>query len=232
MGIAAVSPADAVADATAAADGGAPPSLVSRLSSLGSATDRIPTRWFAGIGTVAFLIATAAFGGFADVPPVPTTTIEIGEAHTSDQLTLEVQSIVVLDDIPELYLTVPPGERVVAVLAHATNEWNEPLSGTSVHDVLRLDVEGISDERPMVIARVDDAIPNPRLQPGLRVPLAFVWTVPSALLSAGDDVTVEVFDQTLRTGTAVIDGQYWSDPTLAAVLTAPVEDLGTGEEEQ
>lgn len=200
------------------------------LTALGSASDRVPTRWFAGIGTAAFLIATAGFGGFADVPPAAVATLALGTPHTTEQMTLELQNVVVLDDIPELSLDVPPGERVVTVLAHATNEWTEPQSSTvALQDLLRLDVGGLAEERPTMIARVDDSLPNPQLQPGLRVPLAFVWTVPRELLSAGDEVTVELFDQTLRTGQVVADGRWWDDPVLAATVTAPVEDLDAGE---
>lgn len=220
---------DAAADVgTATTD--AEPSV---LTELATASDRVPTKWFASIGAVAFLIATAGFGGFADVPPTPIPALELGAAHASAQVTLEVQNVVVVDDIPELYLTVPPGERVVAVLAHATNAWTEPQAASvTLSDVLRLDVDGLEEERPLVIARVDDAIANPRLQPGLRVPLAFVWTVPSVLLSDGDEVSVEVFDQTLYTGKAVTNGRWWDDPVLAATVTVPVEDLGTGEVER
>lgn len=200
------------------------------VSTLTSASDRIPTKWFAGIGTVAFLLATAGIGGFADVPETPIATVELGEALTTQQVELEVQDLVVLDDIPDLYLTVPEGERVVGVLAHATNVWTAPQSTMAdLDDLLRLEVDGISDAPPMMIARVDDALTNPRLQPGLRVPLVFVWTVPAAAVADGDEITVAVFDRTRETGQAVIDGQYWGEPVLAATVTAPVHDLGTGE---
>ena len=35
-----------------------------------AASDRVPTRWLAGIATALFLVATAAFGGLATAAPI------------------------------------------------------------------------------------------------------------------------------------------------------------------
>jgi hypothetical protein len=82
---------------------------------------------------------------------------------------------------------------------------------------------------PVTIARVDDALTSPLLQPGLRVPLAFVWAVPRSAVAGGDAVDVRVFDQSLYTGQVVTAGQWWDDPALAVTVPATITDLGSGE---
>lgn len=200
------------------------------------ATDRVPTKWFAAIGTGVFLMVSAAFGGLADAPEAPVATLDLGAPHTTEQITLEIQEVVVVDDLPELYLDLAPGHRVVAVLVHATNEWTEPQTATllssGIRDLLRLDIEGLADARPIEIVRVDDNTATPVLQPGLRTPLAFLWSVPADTVADGDDVTVQVFDETFSVGQVVWSARLWGDPVLAATVDATVEDLGGLEDEQ
>lgn len=199
------------------------------------ATDRVPTKWFAAIATGLFLAATAAFGGLADVSKPAAASIEIGEPHTTEQVTLEVQDVVLVDDLPELFLDLEEGRRVVVVLVHATNEWTEPQSTTllesGIRDLIRLDLDGLRDAAPTAIFRVDDVgYDTTVLQPDLRVPLGFVWSVPAADVSDGDSVRVQVFDQTFSEGQVVWSARLWGDPVLAGTLEIAVTDLGTGED--
>ena len=210
------------------------PEMTGRFARLRAATDRVPTKWFAGILTGLFLAATAAFGGLADAPAPAVASLALGEAHTSAQLTVEVEDVVLVDDFPELFLDLEPGRRALVVLAHVTNEWTQPLhagsgSDSDLVDTVRVGVDQLDEEAPIAIARVDDASTSPLLQPGLRVPLAFVWSVPRSAIAGGDSVDVRVFDQTLYTGQVVTAGQWWDDPALAVTVAATVTDLGSGD---
>lgn len=213
----------------------APPSktpVKGRFARLRLASDRVPTKWFAAILTGLFLAATAAFGGLADAPAAPIAAIEPGTAHTTDQLSITVGKVVLIDDLPELRLTLEPGQRVLAVLADVRNEWTEPqvASGAvgGLRDILRVTAPGLTLARPIEIARVDDAESSPTLQPGLTVPLVFVWAVPTGALKDGTDLQLQLYDQSLYTGTVVTAGQWWDDPTLAATVAARVADVGAG----
>ncbi|MET0734835.1 MAG: hypothetical protein ABWY55_04220 [Microbacterium sp.] len=205
-----------------------------RFSRLRAATDRVPTKWFVSGLTGVFLVATAAFGGMADAVSPDPATLAIGETRTTAQLSIEVRDVVVIDALPEFSMTPEPGHRAVAVLAYVTNEWTEPQraspDGNGLRDTLRIGLEGMDDAAPVEIARIDDNTSRPVLQPGLRVPLAFVWSVPDDLIVDGQSIEVRVFDQTLYTASVTVSGQWWDDPTLAATLDADVTDLGTGED--
>ncbi|HEX5857402.1 MAG TPA: hypothetical protein VFY91_04760 [Microbacterium sp.] len=209
------------------------PAKTGRFARLRAAGDRVPTKWFAGILTGLFLAATAAFGGLADAPAPAVASLDLGEPHTSAQLTVQVEDVVLVDDFPELSLDLQPGERALIVLAHVTNEWTRPLyagagGSSDLADTVRVGVEALEGVGPVAIARVDDAVTSPLLQPGLRVPLAFIWAVPRSAVEGGDAVDVRVFDQSLYTGEVVTAGQWWDDPALAVTVSATITDLGSG----
>lgn len=203
-----------------------------RFARLQAATDRVPTKWFATLATGVFLAATAAFGGLATAASAPIGTLEVGDEHVTEQLRITVEDVVVIDDLPELYLELEPGHRALVVLAHVTNEWNQPqLASVGVdglQDIVRVTTGNLDIEAPLKIARVDDGLAGPYLQPGLRVPLAFIWSVRTSAIEDGDPVDIRIFDESLYTGTVVTAGQSWGDPVLAAHIATVVTDVGTG----
>ena len=192
------------------------------------AADRVPTKWFVTGATGVFLIATATFGGLADVEKPGPAVIELGDTFTSPQLSLTVREVVLLDHLDDLSVDVAPGERAIAVIATVDNEWTKPqLAATlssGVGDVIALQAANTHRDTAelLTIARIDDPETSPTMQPGVPVPLAFVWSIPAEALGAGDEVTVELFTQKLYTGTVTVSGQWWTDPALTAIMTLPV----------
>ena len=188
----------------------------------------MPTKWFVTGATGVFLIATATFGGLADVEKPGPAVIELGDTFTSPQLSLTVREVVLLDHLDDLSVDVAPGERAIAVIATVDNEWTKPqLAATlssGVGDVIALQAANTHRDTAelLTIARIDDPETSPTLQPGVPVPLAFVWSIPAEALGAGDEVTVELFTQKLYTGSVTVLGQWWTDPALTAILTLPV----------
>src|SRR5688572_26515536 len=98
------------------ADEDSTPRARGRLGWLKAASDRVPTRWFTGIGTALFLVATAAFGGLATAAEPEITALAPGEAHRNDQLSMTIERAVLVDEFPEAGVYVDDGERVLAVL--------------------------------------------------------------------------------------------------------------------
>lgn len=209
----------------------AQPATETRFARLRAATDRVPTRWFAGIGTAVFLAATAAFGGLEAVAVSEVPRLSSGEQHVNDRVALTVQRAVLLDTFPEAGATADPeqGERVLALLVDAENRWDRAemvLADGGIADTIG--VEALDSAPPTSVARYDDASRNPWLQPLVPVSLVFTWVVPGDLFSDGEEIEVVLSDQTLSTGSLVVDGEYWSDPRPAGVVTVAVEDRGDG----
>lgn len=209
----------------------APPARATRFARLRAATDRVPTRWFAGIGTAVFLAATAAFGGLEAVAVAEVPRLAAGEQHVNDRVALTVQRAVLLDTFPEAGATADPaqGERVLALLVDAENRWDRAemvQAGGGVASTIG--VEALESTPPTSVARYDDASRDPWLQPLVPVALVLTWIVPGDLFTDGEEIEVVLSDQTLWSGSFVVDGDYWSDPRPAAVVTVPIEDRGDG----
>lgn len=186
----------------------------------------MPTAWFAGIATAVFLVATAAFGSFATAPRPTIRTVPVGHVHTSAQVSLTVERAVLLDEFPQAGITVKPGQRVLAVQVHAVNNWTRPLATTGGTGSVSqsLGIRALHPSNPTAAARFDDATVSPMLQPDVPADLVFTWPVPAARFHDGDDIRVTLYDQSLHTGTFVTSGEYWNQPTAAAVVEVPVTD--------
>ncbi|WP_147423977.1 hypothetical protein [Microbacterium sp. AG1240] len=193
-------------------------------------TDRVPTGWFAGILTAAFLGVTAAFGGLSAVAAPPVAQLRAGDAHENDQFAITIERAVLIDDLAEAGITVEPGERVLAVILTAENVWTRalPSTGTSgVQAAVRARSIG-EDGAAASVARLDDAVGSPWLQPRVPAELVLTWAVADDALAGGDEITLDLRDLTLREGALVIDGEYWDSPITAAHLTVEVRDVGSG----
>lgn len=215
----------------AAVDAG-PGAHRSRFTRLRAATDRVPTRWFAAIGTTVFLAVTAAFGGLntVAVADVPVAVLTAGQQHDSAQLSLTVTRAILVDRLRASGAFPADGERLLVVMVEMTNGWHRPLttSGTAgLQHALRLDGD---DREATSIVREDDQTPTPLLQPGVPALLAFTWTVPQASYAAGDEVGIVIQDAALQVGKLLYTGESWGQYAPAAVVGVTIEDIGAGDE--
>ncbi|WP_109209022.1 MULTISPECIES: hypothetical protein [Microbacterium] len=200
---------------------------------LRAASDRVPTAWFAGIATGLFLVATAAFGGLATAAPAELARLEPGEEHLTSQRSLTVQRAVLIDELPGTGLILEDGQRVLAVVVEAVNEWDQPLLSTGAGGVAAsFWIEELDDDAQSSVARIDDATIGPVLQPGVPAELVYVWAVDADAYSAGDQLTVTLADLSLYTGSFVTQGQWWDDPSPAARMTLALEDVGAGADQE
>ena len=191
-------------------------------------TDRIPTGWFAGIFTAAFLALTAGFGGLAAVAVPPVPELAPGETHTSEQFALSVDRAVLIDELPGSGVTPEFGERVLAVVVTVENTWTRPqpaAASDSLVDVVRLPSR---DDAVPAIARLDDATGNPYLQPRVPAELVLSWLVDSEELADGDELRVELRDHSLSTGKLITYGDTWGSPVTSAYVDIAIEDVGAG----
>lgn len=196
-----------------------------------AASDRVPTRWLAGIATGLFLLATAAFGGLATAAPPELAQLEPGEPHVTDQRSLTVQRAVLIDELPEAGVSVEEGERVLALVVDVENAWDEPqrsFGADSIGDSFA--VEGMDPDADSSVARLDDATKGPILQPGVPAELVYAWAVDADDYAAGDELAVTLRELSLYTGSFVMTGQTWTDAVAAATMILEIEDVGAGAE--
>ena len=193
-----------------------------------AASDRVPTRWFAGIATGLFLAATAAFGGLATAATPEIAALEPGAEHRNAQLAMTIERAVLVDEFEEAGVYVEEGERVLALLVSVENTWDEPLAASPDSSVTQsLTVDGLTDP-PDSVARYDDATTNPVLQPGVPAQIVLAWAVEADAFDDAQELKLTVNDMTLHTGSFVANGQWWTDPVEAATVSIAVEDIGAG----
>lgn len=205
-----------------------------RFARLRAATDRVPTKWFATIGTVMFLAATAAFGGLNDVP-AEAKTLEVlgtGETHTSPQLAITVQRAVLIDELSGTgaFPDEEKGERLLVLLVEVENRWDRPLTTFGSEGVQRAVLLEGDDRAADGIVREDDQTSTPWLQPGVPALIAFSWVVPGDAYAGGEPLRIVLSDATLYQAQLLSSGESWVDRTPAAVVTIPLEDVGAGAE--
>lgn len=194
-----------------------------------AASDRVPTRWFAGIATGLFLAVTAAFGGLATAAPPELTRLEPGEPHVTDQRSFTVQRAVLIDELPDAGVDVEEGQRVFAVIAEIENAWTEPMPSTGSFGIASsFSIEHIEMGSRDASARLDDSTWNPWLQPGVPATIVFAWPVQADRYSDGEEVEVTLYDTTLITGSFVSGDTWWDNPVADAVVTVEIEDVGAG----
>jgi hypothetical protein len=209
--------------------GGSAPGTRTRFGWLRAASDRVPTRWFAGIATGLFLVATAAFGGLATAETPPLAALEPGQEHRNDQLSIAVKRAVLVDELEDAGVYVEDGERVLALIVDVENTWSEPLVAapdSSVTESFR--IAGLAGREPDSVARYDDATQTPWLQPGVPAQLVLAWAVDADEFADADELEITLADLTLHVGSFVADGSWWTDPVPAATLVVPIDDVGAG----
>lgn len=202
----------------------------SRFAKLRAATDRVPTKWFAAIGTGLFLAVTAAFGGLAPVAAEqkPIAQLAAGETHEGPQVATSIQRAVLVDSLSGAGAFPAEGERLLVLLVEMENRWTQPVWTFGNEGAQRTVRLGGDTREATAVVREDDQTLNPWLQPGVPALLAFSWTVAVDAYADGDDLHVDLRDMTLYTGQLLFEGQSWGFPEEAAVVTIPIEDIGAG----
>lgn len=195
--------------------------------------DRVPTRWFAGILTGAFLLVTAAFGSLQDVPAAALPRVEPETVVEGQQFHIAVDRAVLIDAFPELSLAPKTeGNRLLVILAEVENAFAEPL-GTSVSSGLGGNLRVLSDDAlvgdsPLEYLRWDDTTRSPWFQPGVPVDVAILWEVDPESIEEGDELSLEIVDRSFRREGLVTYGGLWEAETPLATVEVPVEDVGAG----
>lgn len=210
----------------------AAPAPKRRFAWVRAASDRVPTKWFAGIATGGFLLATAAFGGLATAATPELPHLAPGDAHVTDQRSLTVQRAVLIDELSDAGIRVEEGQRVLVLVVDVENTWDEPQrsdDGDADGDIAdSLTVEGMDAAAPTSVARLDDAVVSPILQPGVPARLVYTWAVDAGAYAEGDELTVTLAATSLYTGSFVTAGQWWTAPVADARMTLTLEDVGAG----
>lgn len=201
-----------------------------RRNRLGDLADRVPTRWVVSAVVLAGLGATAAFGGLEPAEPEPILQVQAGEDYRNEQLRLAVDRAVLIDALPEMWITPDPGQRVLTVILDVENLSAEPL--LPVSSVLPTVVPtGVSQDEPARVYRYDDTTPDPILQPGVPAIIAMIWIVPEGDFSDGDDLAVNIVDQSYTPYRILRDtGGYWEGDAVSASINVPITDVGAGVE--
>jgi hypothetical protein len=195
--------------------------------------DRLPTRWlFTGVAGL-LLLVSAAFGGLDDAPTSPPPTIEAGDTATGVHFSVAVSRVLLIDALPELGLTPPPGSRLLVVGATVENQRTMPLRLATFplepDSVLPVGVAGIEATTPaMTVAVLDDGAEASPLQPGVPADVVYVWEVAADALAAGDDIRVDILDRTVEGRATISFGERLSDPFVIAHVDVPLGDVGAG----
>lgn len=190
-------------------------------------TDRVPTGWFAGILTAAFLAVTAAFGGLSAVAAPPLAELQVGDTHENEQFAITVERATLIDELFEAGISVEEGERVLAVVLTAENVWDRAQSASSPTGLVgAVQIPGLGG--PQAVARFDDATTGPWLQPGVPAQLVLTWAVDADAYAEGDEVRLEFRDFSAYTGQLVTYGDGWTDPVTVARLDIDLRDVGAG----
>lgn len=198
-------------------------------------TDRVPTAWLPGILTAVFLGAAAAFGGLEAVAAPPLATLQPGEEHRNDMLSITVERAVLIDALPDagVYADPEKGQRVVAAVVRAENVWDTALPGgtsstTPTGLAGSLIAANLDGRAPDGVARLDDATTSVWLQPGVPAELVVAWVIDGDELSADDVLELEIRDFTLREGALILEGRWWDTPIVVATMDVPLTDVGAG----
>jgi hypothetical protein len=191
-----------------------------------AASDRVPTRWFAGIGTGLLLAVTAAFGGLATAAVPSIVTIEPGAEHRNAQFALRVESAQLRDEDPDARIYLEDGERMLTVRVRVENLWTRPSTATDLS--ANVSVAGVPGEDSGTVRRVDDSTIVSFFQPNVPAEVEYRWVIGDDDLRGGDTLEVTLNDLTEYTGSFVASGTWWTDPKPAARLTLTIDDTATG----
>lgn len=195
-----------------------------------TAGSKLPTKWFASIGTAFFLAATAAFGGLNPVPPEEIAHLKSGETFNNDLYSITVDKAFIFDELTGSGAHPEEGEQVLALRVEATNLWYRPEWGSGSGSLPQSVIVDNPRAEYAAIARIDDSTTSPRLQPGIPSPIVLTWTIPRGSISDGDTVRIILNNVTLSEGQFITTGESWGDFTPAATMDLVAEYRPSEEE--
>ncbi|EIU14620.1 hypothetical protein MA5S0422_1039 [Mycobacteroides abscessus 5S-0422] len=176
---------------------------------------------------VAAILATAGFGGLDQVDKTP-QTFDLGKPFDNGEFTITVKKAVLRSEIMgdgAVIAKEKPGRTYLAVLAEVTNNSDraDVVSGNfSLPNMADAqDTSLIQRQRPSVF-RVEDGSFLVMLQPDITEKVAVVWSIPSAAVLPGSQVSVQVPYRKFSRG-LVLYGEGWVDDGKSATTSVPVE---------
>lgn len=193
---------------------------------------RLP-RMLVALGVVAALSAAvgaiAASGGLETVAADEPERFGIGETFVSSELSIEVDRIAVVDDLPGTgaFPDEAAGERVLAVLVEVTNLDVEPRNASGTGGLGTARLEGRPDDAPGVSVYGDSDFSPVALQPDLPTHVLLTWVV--AADEIGDAEVQLILPEAVKSDSTLFRGEsYWSDTSSTVVISGEAEDLGAG----
>ncbi|TDZ45251.1 hypothetical protein [Mycobacteroides franklinii] len=176
---------------------------------------------------VVAILTTAGFGGLDAVDKTP-QTFDLGQPFDNGEFTITVRKAVLRSEIVggrAVIAKEKPGRTYLAVVAEVTNNTDrvdvvsDNFSLPNVADAQ--DVSLTQSQRPSVF-RIEDGSNLIMLQPDITEKVAVVWSVPSAAVLPGSQVSVEVPYRKFSRG-LVLYGEGWVDDGKTATTVVPVE---------
>ena len=196
--------------------------------------DRLPTKWLVTSVGAVLLALSAVVGGLDDAPVLPVPVIQAGDSHAGTELTIVVNSALLIDAFPEQSIVPEEGNRLLVVRATVENTTTEPrrlASGTTADtDSIGIaGIPGLADGAPPErILVIDDGSDSVVVQPGVPVELAYLWEIADDAAEAGDPVTVNLMDRDYISEGRLTYGGLYGDPVVGATLDVALGDVGAG----
>lgn len=194
--------------------------------------DRVKTKWVGTIGTVLFLIVTAAFGGLGTVKDPGPPTVPAGDPVTTETLVMTVQRAYLADRVEDgVSIDSESDQRVLAVQLRITSLTGTPRVVRSLDEGLgKTTIEDGPSETPDVSRPGESTGGGPvTLQPGLEDTVILSWAVDPGSFAEGDEVRIVFPDPQEYRGQFLDDDLHWVSDGTSATVTASLEDDGEGD---
>ncbi|MBA0047068.1 hypothetical protein [Mycobacterium sp. NPDC050853] len=179
---------------------------------------------------VVAVIAVAATAGFGGLDAVDTTpqTFELGTPFDNGEFTITVQKAILRPQIAgggAVIAKEKPGRMYLAVVAEVTNHADRVglVAGNfALPDMTDAQDIFLPKLQNATVFRIEDGSNLIELQPDLTEKVAVVWSVPTAAVPPGSQVSVQVPYRAFSRG-FVNYGEGWIDNGKTATATVPVE---------
>lgn len=184
-----------------------------------------PTRLLAAAGALIVLIV-GLIGGWDKVAAVetelPVATPSV--ALAAEPFEIAVNGARVADELKPIAFPTD-GLRYLFVTADVTLTGDEPVGAGVLGEALAIDAKGVRASEISLgtasIYRLGDGLSQRMLQPGVPVPVVFVWEQHTDE-AAPEQLTITIRQHTWAKST-MGDFSYWQQPSAVAELTLPVE---------
>lgn len=154
-------------------------------------------------------------------------TVQPGETVAGQQYALSVDGLELTEVNPDGFTEPETGETFL--IARLTVEIQSDTAADASSMARSRDspiavgiVAGFGTDVDGDVRLKSDNTSSPILQPGLPTELIVVWTVPTASIGAGDEVTVSIIDRTLTENFLTL-GRAWTKPRPIAETTVTVD---------